>query len=141
LVDDLLIVLTARVGSDRLRGKVVAPVSGRPLLAWLVERLKPLGELVVATTQLPEDDVVERVAGKTGVACYRHPDPDDVTGRVWAVLRRHPARYCLRALGDCPFIEPVLVARSVEVMSEARADLFCWTGDNVGQGGRGGPPR
>ncbi len=46
--DHVAVILQARTGSSRLPGKVLADLSGRPMLAFLVERLergRPLIEL------------------------------------------------------------------------------------------------
>jgi spore coat polysaccharide biosynthesis protein SpsF len=133
---DLLTVLCARTSSERLPGKVLAPVCGSPLLAWIIRRLAhPAtgvgGKVVVGTTTLPEDDEIEQVAQQEGVDCYRHPDPDDVTGRVYECARRWPARFILRALCDCPWLATDLVRRAVHVMRRAEGDLFLWYGQNT----------
>lgn len=54
------IVIQARMGSERLPGKSLAPIAGRSLLARVVERLQVQQELpvVVATTTLLEDDLL-----------------------------------------------------------------------------------
>jgi spore coat polysaccharide biosynthesis protein SpsF len=104
--NDLLIILTARMSSERLHGKVVAPIAGKPLLQWIIERLHPLAEIVVATPadtgQYPIWDITRRM----NVPLLTHPDEEDVLTRMdCAVQRFKPdASFVLRALGDCPFM-------------------------------------
>ena len=111
-MNDLLVVVLARCGSERFPGKVLAEVEGASLLAWVLRRLTHARTglanprlTVVATTDRAEDDEVEAVAKAEGVLAYRHPgDPDDVVGRVDAVVSAVPsARWLFIALADCPF--------------------------------------
>ena len=55
------IILQARMGSSRLPGKVLADLCGRPLISFLIERLRRcelVDEIILATTSLSEDDVL-----------------------------------------------------------------------------------
>jgi CTP:molybdopterin cytidylyltransferase MocA len=49
------------MGSERLPGKILAPLGGRPLLAQLCSRIRParVDEWWLATTSDPADDVTE----------------------------------------------------------------------------------
>ena len=44
MVDQVAAILQARTGSSRLPGKVLADLAGRPMLTFLVERLRRCGE-------------------------------------------------------------------------------------------------
>lgn len=131
----LLTVVLARHGSERLPGKVVADVCGTPLLAWTIRRLthsatgisKP-GTTIVATTDGKEDDEVEAVARTVGVMAYRHAgDPNDVVGRVHAVVAAVPsARWVFVALADCPFLDTGLVRRCHFALRKWGGDTTIW---------------
>ena len=124
---ELAVVLTVRMESERFPNKVLADVEGKPLMAWIVERLRPLGIVIVATTTLPADDAIVDVARQVDVPCFRG-SPTDVVQRVNdAMLKFAPnAKYLLRGLGDCPFIEPSLIARAVHVLRREGAESFLW---------------
>jgi len=52
----------ARMGSTRLPGKVLLPLQGQPLLAVLLDRLRPaqlVQSWVIATTDLAHDEAIE----------------------------------------------------------------------------------
>jgi spore coat polysaccharide biosynthesis protein SpsF len=124
----LATILTVRMNSDRLPGKVVAEIEGVPMMGWIIERLKKLpGKIIVATSELREDDEIEKVGQEAGVSVYRG-DLNDVVGRMdKAVKTFYPeAKYVLRALGDCPFIESALIERSLNVMERQQSDAFMW---------------
>src|SRR5215213_6388455 len=81
--------IQARMGSRRLPGKMLADVGGRPLLARLVERIRPaqtLDAIVVATTRLPEDDAIADLAGRLGAGCSRGA-VGDVLDRLYEAAR------------------------------------------------------
>jgi len=113
--------------SERFPGKVLADVEGKPLMAWIVERLRPLGTVIVATTEAPGDDAIVDVAKAMGAPIYRG-DTDDVVGRVDSAVKMHAPRagFVLRALGDCPFMATELVQRAVKIMHRESAECFLW---------------
>ena len=62
------------MGSARLPGKTLADLHGKSLLQRVIERslaIPHVEHLVVATTVLPEDDLVEACATHCGVSAYR----------------------------------------------------------------------
>ena len=56
-------IIQARMGSTRLPGKVMKVIDGKnPSLQYTINQLKScklLDKIIVATTNLPEDDVIE----------------------------------------------------------------------------------
>ncbi len=90
----------ARLASSRLPRKALLPFfQEHTALGYLLKRLVSypgrLGQVVLATTTLAEDEVLARVAEGVGVPCIRG-EPDDVMGRMvqtadacgWDVLVR-----------------------------------------------------
>ena len=77
------IILQARYGSSRLRGKALEPVGGRTMIEQCLRRLLTAGvaRVVLATTIAPEDDVLEALARRMGIAVLRG-DADDEIGRA-----------------------------------------------------------
>ena len=79
-------VVQARMSSTRLPGKVLADLGGRPVIEWVVRRLRASRELagvVVATSDHPSDDPIEEAAP---ARVFRGP-LDDVLGR-YAIAAR-----------------------------------------------------
>ena len=70
VTDRVAVILQARSGSSRLPGKVLADLSGRPMLAFLVERLKrcsSVDRVILATTDLKEDDALASLGATLGL--------------------------------------------------------------------------
>ena len=124
--EPLLCVVQARMGSTRLPGKVLADLGGRPMLAFLLDRLQPLlvDQVIVATSDLDRDDAVAEVAEAAGVGAVRGPE-QDVLARFALALQRHPAAHVVRITGDCPPTDPAIVAAAVDLHIHRSADYTC----------------
>ena len=118
-------VVQARMGSERLPGKVLMPLAGRPTLEWLLERLghaHTLDVVVLATSVAREDDPVAAFAEVHGVACHRG-SLDDVAGRVIGAAHAHGLDVVVRVNGDSPLLDQRLIDRGVELLAESGADV------------------
>lgn len=111
MADKIVIVVQARMSSSRLPGKVMLPVLGESLLYRMIERLRMTRhqvQVVIATSQGGDDDVIEGEAAKMDVACYR--------GSLNNLLDRHyqagvlfKADVVIKIPSDCPLIDPRII--------------------------------
>ncbi len=106
----VLIILQARMGSERLPGKVLMEVLGRPLLSFMLERLRDIQDidLVVATTTNPKDDAIVSLCLKEQVNVFRGSESDVLDRYYQAALENH-ADIIVRVTGDCPCIDPDII--------------------------------
>jgi spore coat polysaccharide biosynthesis protein SpsF len=129
---ELAIILTARMNSDRLPGKAMADVSGRPLLCWIARRLSAIGNVIIQTTGEASDDPIAGLASSMDLPCYRetpegHAKRDVVSGMNEALLKFQPnAKWVLRGLGDCPFLNGPFVQLAIDKMYTNKGDAFAW---------------
>ncbi len=108
--------------SSRLPGKVLAPVGGKPTLAILIERLKStpgIDRIVLATTVNATDDAVAMLARELGIDVFRGSE-DDVLGRVRGALDSVTASVCVEVTGDCPLVDPAIVATMLREFMSSR---------------------
>lgn len=120
-----LVIVQARMGSQRLPGKVLADIRGRPLLAWLLERVAPAERtsgLLVATSDDPRDDAVEGLCREMGVESFRGSS-EDVLGRIAAAAERAGASSVVRISGDSPLLDHQVVDLVVKDFECGGADL------------------
>jgi spore coat polysaccharide biosynthesis protein SpsF len=105
-----LVVVQARMGSTRLPGKVLEPLAGKPMLAFMIERLGGLdaGPLVVATSGDPRDDPVAALARESGAAVVRGSEAD-VLSRFVVALDTFPSDRVVRLTADSPLADPAVV--------------------------------
>jgi len=108
------------MGSTRLPGKVMMPLGNRPLLGFLIERLRlcrTIDEVVVATSIDNENDVVETFCANEGIACFRGSE-EDVLKRTLGALESVSATIGVEVFGDCPLIDPLIVDGIVKKFSD-----------------------
>jgi spore coat polysaccharide biosynthesis protein SpsF len=107
----LTAIIQARMGSTRLPGKSMMPVENQPILGWIInrtKRAKNVDEVVVATTNLPEDDVIEAFCQKEGIFCFRGSS-DNVLERYFQAAQERHVDIVVRITADCPFIDPKII--------------------------------
>ena len=107
----ILGILQVRLSSTRLPGKVLKPILGRPMLWRQLERLvlvRKIDQLLVATSDQPEDTQLGALCEEIGVACY-FGDLNDVLDRFYQAARPLNPEHVVRLTGDCPLIDPGVV--------------------------------
>ena len=121
----ILGVLQARMSSTRLPGKVMADVTGQPMLGRQVERLRRsrrIERLVLATSDDASDDALAAYAQRLGLDVVRG-SLGDVLGRFLAALDRFPdADVLVRLTADCPLVDWRVLDATVDRHLEAGAD-------------------
>jgi glutamate-1-semialdehyde 2,1-aminomutase/spore coat polysaccharide biosynthesis protein SpsF len=117
-------IIQARLGSSRLPGKVLADVTGRPMLARVVERTRRaagVDKVIVATSTNPGDDAIARFCAESGIPCFRG-DENDVLDRFYHAAREHGADTVVRITADCPLIDPAVIDRVVAAFCDGGVD-------------------
>ena len=117
-------VLVARMGSTRLPGKNLMDVEGSPMMHRLVERVSHssrVNEIVIATTDLEEDDPLEALGRDLGIGCYRGSS-EDVMGRVVGAAEEAGAGLIVEILGDNPLVHSTLIDDTIECFIEGDFD-------------------
>src|SRR5260221_7072383 len=118
-------VIQARFSSQRLPGKVLKPLCGKPLLAHLVDRLQRsavLDIIAVATSTGPSDDAVAAFCAGAGIACERGP-LNDVLGRIQAATQALELDGIVCVSGHSPLLDPALVRQAVKLFRRGGLDL------------------
>ena len=121
-----MIMIQARMRSERLPGKVLLPVLGRPLLELMIERLRRVtlaDDIMVATTDDPSCDPIAELAERLGVGVHRGSEVD-VLGRVIDAARAAHAELIVETTGDCPLIDPATIDRVIASFLAADVD-YC----------------
>lgn len=98
-------IIQARMGSERLPGKVLLPLLGRPMLSHVVSRVRLshlVDEVVIATSNSERDDIIADLCRSEGWDCYRGSE-EDVLDRYYHAA--NGAEHLIRVTGDCPVID------------------------------------
>jgi spore coat polysaccharide biosynthesis protein SpsF len=129
-------IVQARMGSTRFPGKMLQPLAGRPLLEWVLHRVRSarrLDAVVLATSDLPRDLPLVALAASLGVAAFAGSETD-VLGRFAAAAALHRADIVVRVCADNPFVDGAEIDRLLEFFDHAGADYACNHLDRLGSG-------
>ena len=72
--------IQARMGSNRLPGKVMLKIAGKPLIGHVFDRIKKvqgINDIILATTKDKKNDVLVKYAEKNNILVYQHKYEDD----------------------------------------------------------------
>jgi spore coat polysaccharide biosynthesis protein SpsF len=112
------------MGSSRLPGKTMTELAGQPSLGHIIDRLRrveALDGIVIATTEHAIDDPIRALADEKGVPVHSGSE-DDVLGRTLDAAQSVGARTIVQVTGDCPLVEPRVVAFVLEAYERERPD-------------------
>ena len=118
------VILQARMRSSRLPGKVLMQIGGQTTLALIAHRLQKsrnVDELVVATSDHADDDVIVTACEQLGVRCLRG-DEQDVLSRYAMVARETGADVVVRITADCPMADPEIVDAAIDLYLNGDAE-------------------
>jgi spore coat polysaccharide biosynthesis protein SpsF len=125
MITKVVAIVQARMGSSRLPGKVLADLAGQPVLAWVVRRARRtagVDQVIVATSTDPEDGAIADFCAQEEVACFRGSQ-HDVLDRFVQAARQFEADTVVRLTGDCPFIDPGMLAENLRTFLAADPPL------------------
>lgn len=120
-------IIQARRGSTRLPDKVFLELSNKPLLEHVVYRLKNsdlLHEIIIATTDLPNDDLIESWANSNKISVFRGSE-NNVLERYYEAAKEFNVDVIVRITADDPFKDYRLVDEAVSVLIENKLDFVC----------------
>ncbi len=120
---DAIAVIPARLASTRMPRKVLVPIQGRPMLAWVYEgtRRSPLLRDVIVATDAEE--IVELCRRNGWPAELTSAECRNGTERVQEVSRKISAEVYVTVQGDEPLIRPEHIAELLRVMQNPAAQV------------------
>lgn len=115
-------IIQARLGSERLPGKILAPLAGRPMLAQLGARIRParVDEWWLATTAEPADDVTEAWGFELGLRVFRG-ETKNVLSRCIAIGQETDAECIVRVTADNAFHDAAVIDALIDASDASDA--------------------
>ena len=110
------IIIQARMGSSRLSGKVMLELEGKTVLQHVIDRVrqcKLVNEIIIATTDLKQDDTITEHVTNYGVKCFRGSETDVLSRYYFAALENN-LDTVIRITSDCPLIDPQIVDKLIQ---------------------------
>jgi spore coat polysaccharide biosynthesis protein SpsF len=119
-----LAIIQARMSSSRLPGKVLMDIAGKPMLQHVIDRsmqAKSIDQVVLATTNDPSDDILEKFCQQQALP-YHRGSLADVLDRFYQAALQFHAEVIVRLTADCPLLDPDLIDRTVAAIIGNRID-------------------
>lgn len=107
--------LQARTTSSRLPAKVLLPLAGLPLAVLAARRVSRDGlDVVLATSDEEEDDLLARIVGDAGISVIRGPLKDVLARFLMATSDLSDDAICVRVTSDNPCPDGDFIATLID---------------------------
>ena len=106
-----LAIIQARMASIRLPGKVLMQIQGKPILWYLVERLKRarmISEMIIATSSEVTDEPIVAFCQYNNLKVFRGSE-SDVLSRYAEAASLFDSQIIIRICADSPLLDPVII--------------------------------
>lgn len=121
---NIICIIQARMGSTRLPGKILKKIKDKPMLDYVIERVKlstNINNTVLATTESSKDDVVVDYAKRKKINYFRGSE-DDVLSRYYYAAIQFKGQIIIRISADDPLIDPEIIDQVIDLHLETNAD-------------------
>jgi len=118
-------IIQARMGSTRLPGKILEKVHNDiPSFQYTINQLrfsKNIDKIVIATTELSEDDVIETFVKNQNLDCFRG-NTENVLDRYYQCAKKFEFDSIVRITSDCPLIDPFITDQVIQAFIDEAYD-------------------
>ena len=111
--------IQARVGSSRLRSKVLMEICGKPVLRRVIERVRKseLVDEVIVITSVEKDNLpLLSLCASLDTRVFVGSE-NDVLDRYYQASRVYDSDYIIRITADCPLFDGGLLDKAIKSMS------------------------
>jgi len=109
-------IIQARTGSARLPKKVIQKIDNNlTVLDYVIDQVKysqKIEKIIVATTDLIEDDLICKYANLQKIECFRGSS-EDVLDRFYQCAKKYSAKTIVRITADNPLIDPNIIDKII----------------------------
>ncbi|MET3852953.1 3-deoxy-manno-octulosonate cytidylyltransferase [Rhizobium sp. OAE497] len=129
-LDDVLVLIPARMASTRLPGKPLADICGLPMIVQVAKRAEEaaIGRVVVAVDDQRVFDAVSKAGFEVIMTRSDHQSGSD---RIHEALQKvdpeGKAKIIVNVQGDLPTIEPETIRASLRPLEDASVDIATLT--------------
>jgi len=124
-------IIQARMGSTRLPEKIMMELNEKTVLKHVIDRVKlcsKLDEIIIATTNSVNDDLVFEKALEYGSSIFRGSE-DDVLERYYQAALMYNLDVIVRITSDCPLIDPNVIDQIISAYINSEYDIVSNAGD------------
>jgi len=105
------VIIQARMGSTRLKGKILFKIKNKSFLEILINRLKKskkISKIIIATTNKYQDNRIISFCKKKNIDYFRGPEKN-VLKRYFLASKKFNVKNIIRITSDCPLADHVLI--------------------------------
>ena len=117
-------IIQARMTSNRLPGKVMLEVNRKPMIEYLVDRIKrvkKIKKIIIATTKNLSDDVLADCCKKNKINYFRGSE-NDVLKRVFLAAKKFKLKTVVLITGDCPIVDTGIISHILNIYLKNKSD-------------------
>lgn len=120
-------IVQARMGSSRLPGKVLKNLEDeKVVLDFVIEQIqhsKKIDEIIIATTDLDEDEQIVEVSKKMGIKFFRGSSKN-VLERHYQCAKQFNISTIVRIPSDKPLIDPTIIDKIINNFKKKSSDYM-----------------
>ncbi len=119
---NIIVFVQARMGSERLPGKIMAKINGKELLIHQIDRIRraqKVNDVVVITSDKEENNVIEKLCNKNTIPIYRGSE-DDLLDRHYQAAKKFSADFVVKIPGDCPLSDANIIDQVLQLWLDNR---------------------
>ena len=120
----VIAIVQARIGSKRLPGKVFLKLNNKPLIWWVISRLKRVKEInniIIATTKRKEDDKLINWSKKNKINYFRGSQRN-VLNRYYNCAKKFKGQIIVRITADDPLKDYSIVSKFIQILQKKKLD-------------------
>jgi 3-deoxy-manno-octulosonate cytidylyltransferase (CMP-KDO synthetase) len=126
MVDDILILIPARMSAARLPGKPLADIAGQPMIVHVMRRAEAarIGPVVVATDSGAIATAVEKAGGRALLTRSDHASGSDrIFEALGVVDPERRAKTVINVQGDLPMLNPADLRTALSPLADPTVDI------------------
>ena len=117
-------IIQARMESSRLPNKSLLSLSGKPIIAHVIERAKSIQGIstILAVPKTKPNDVLKKIADEYQIEFFQGSETN-VLDRYYNAAINYDCDYVMRITGDNPFTDVQFAAATLEMAVKENADI------------------
>lgn len=123
----IVAIIQARIGSERLPGKVLSKIGSKPMIEHTLDRVSlvhDIDQCIVATTDSNKDDELVKWCTEQNVAVFRGSE-SDVLDRYYKCALASNAEMIVRITADDPFKDPKVITQAIQILRQNSILDYC----------------
>ena len=120
-------IIQARMGSTRFPGKILENLDKKnTVLDFVIRQLQSselLDKIIIATTVLKRDDIIEKISKNHGLDYFRGSE-NDVLDRYYQCAKKFSVDTIVRVSSDDPLIDPKILDKGIQIFNSKSFDVL-----------------